>query len=702
LLIVVHSFSMTRLRLHLLLTTALLLVVSIASSAQTRWIGSWAASQQLAEPHNSLPASGLTTVRQIVRLSIGGPELRLHLSNRFGTAQLHVTAVRIGRPVSPSSGAIIAGTDTAVTFGGKKEVTIPAGEETLSDPVQFPVAALSSVAVSLAVDPLPAQQTGHPGSRATSYVALGDQVSAPDLPAAKSVDHWYFFAGIDVAGAPDSRAVVVLGDSITDGHGATTNGNDRWPDLLAARLQANPATRMVAVLNHGIGGNRILLDGLGPKAISRFDHDVLQQPGVRYFMILEGINDIGMLTVKTDVPQTEHDALVRNILAAYQDMITRAHARNIKAIGATILPFVGSDFYHPGPATEADRQAINEWIRTPGHFDAVVDFDKIMRDPANPDRLLPAFDSGDHLHPSPLGYEAMSQAIPLSLFTEYTGTLQIAFTFDDLPAHASLPPGETRIDVASKIIAALHDAHVPPTYGFTNGVLLENQPADASVLRAWLDAGNKLGNHTWSHMNLNDHTMEEYQTEVLRNEPLLRQWMKNEDFHWFRFPFLAEGNTPEKRGAVRKLLLDHGYKIAGVTMSFADYLYNDAYARCSAKGDTQAIGLLENSWLAGADESISYYRGLSHALFGRDIPYVLLMHLGAFDARMMPRLIDLYRSRGVQFVSLEQAESDPFYKEDTDLSLPPGPDSLEGMMGQRGMSLPPHQITLPDFNKLCR
>ena len=282
----------------------------------------------------------------------------------------------------------------------------------------------------------------------------------------------------------------------------------------------------------------------------------------------------------------------------------------------------------------------------------------------------------------------------------------MAITFDDLPAHSALPPGETRLDVATKIIASLRDAQAPPTYGFVNALRMEEHPADASVLRAWRDAGNPLGNHTWSHMNLNQNTLEAFEADVTRNEPALQESMSSknmkEDWHWFRFPYLAEGDTPAKRAGIRTFFLQHGYKIAGVTMSFGDYLWNEPYARCRAKGDDKAVALLETSYLAAADESITYYRGLSRTLFDRDIPYVLLMHIGAFDAEMLPRLLQLYRSRGFQFVTLAEAESDEFYREDTDLSLPPGADSLEGAMSERHLPLPLHAAPAPQFDNLCR
>ncbi|HKR84518.1 MAG TPA: SGNH/GDSL hydrolase family protein, partial [Terriglobales bacterium] len=229
--------------------------------AQAHWVGSWSASQQLVEPHNSLPAEDLrnATLRQIVHLSLGGPCLRVKISNRFGSAPLHFTGLHIARPESTGSGKIVAGTDKTLAFSGAPDVIVPAGADYVSDPIDFPVAALSDLAITLHVDTPPSEQTGHPGSRATSYLVHGDQVSATDLSQGKKVEHWYFIAGVDVEATSYSRAVVTLGDSITDGHGATTNGNDRWPDVLARRLQGQPDTKNVAVLNHGIGGNRLLL-----------------------------------------------------------------------------------------------------------------------------------------------------------------------------------------------------------------------------------------------------------------------------------------------------------------------------------------------------------------------------------------------------------------------------------------------------------
>ena len=401
---------------------AVCLLISEVVGAQVtndklHWVGSWAASQQVPETQNLLDPELLSdaTLRQIVHLSVGGSQLRVRVSNAFGTQPLHLMAVHVARPVSAASAAIDAGSDVAVTFHGAPDVMVPAGAEYLSDAVAFPVAALSNLAISIHFDQPPTGETGHPGSRATSYVARGDLVSATSLPDAERVEHWYQVSGVDVTSPVQAGAVVTLGDSITDGHGATTNGNDRWPDVLAARMQAEKSTRTMGLLNEGIGGNRLLLDGLGANALARFDRDVLAQTGVRAVIVLEGVNDLGTLTRDHDVSAEEHTALVGRIEGAYSQMIERAHAHGIRMIGATILPYGGSKYYHPGPESEADRQAINAWIRAVGHFDAVVDFDKLTRDPAHPDRLLPAYDSGDGLHPGPAGYKAMGEAIPLHL-----------------------------------------------------------------------------------------------------------------------------------------------------------------------------------------------------------------------------------------------------------------------------------------------
>jgi hypothetical protein len=248
----------------------------------------------------------------------------------------------------------------------------------------------------------------------------------------------------------------------------------------------------------------------------------------------------------------------------------------------------------------------------------------------------------------------------------------------------------------------MKDAHMPPVYGFVNGSLAEKEPLSKPVLGEWRSAGLPLRNHTWSHMNLNTSSLADWESDVLKNETLLESYMTTADWHWLRFPFLAEGDTPEKREGARQFLREHGYKIAGVTMSFGDHASNEPFARCVAKNEITSIEKLESSYLAAADAAIAYSRSMSKAIYGRDIPYVLLMHIGALDARMLPRLLDLYRQRGFTFVCLEDAEKDPFYSNDIDLSLPAGPDTLEQAMRKRSLPLPPAPRPSLDLNAICQ
>ena len=278
---------------------------------------------------------------------------------------------------------------------------------------------------------------------------------------------------------------------------------------------------------------------------------------------------------------------------------------------------------------------------------------------------------------------------------------QIAFTWDDLPAHSALPPGETRVEIGHKLIAAMKDAHLPPVYGFVNGVQLDREPASAPMLNDWRNAGFPLGNHTWSHMNLNTMDLVDWEADLVKNEPILDKYAVGADWYWLRYPFLAEGDTPEKRADARKFLATRGYRIAAVTMSFGDYMWNEPYARCVAKNDTAAIAQLETSYLDAAAIDADFRRAMSKALYGHDIPYVLLMHVGAFDARMLPRLLKLYRDKGFTFITLEEAENDPFYASAIDPSLPEQPDSLEGAMQARGLPLPPRPKPVLDVNTLC-
>lgn len=404
---------------------SLITAIALSAGAQTpashqHWIGSWAAANYYPESFYRVPAADLTdaTIRETVHLSAGGSTLRVHFSNAYNPQPLHIAAAHIALPEAPGSSKIQPGTDHALTFDGAPDVTIPPGAEYDSDPIRFNAAPLSELAITFYLPQAPAQQTGHPGSRTTTYLTHGNQVSAPDLPGAKTIPHWLNIAGVDVTAPPQAYTILALGDSITDGDHSSVNGNTRWPDFLAQRLAASPKNATLGVLDEGIDGNHLLTDGLGPNALARFDRDVLGHPSVRYVVLLEGVNDIGALSRLPEPPSPAvHQQLVHNLIAAYQQIIDRAHAAGLTIYGATILPYMGSTYYHPGPSNEADRQALNAWIRQPGHFDGVIDFDHALADPHDPTRLNPAYDSGDHLHPSPAGYQAMANAIPLSLFS---------------------------------------------------------------------------------------------------------------------------------------------------------------------------------------------------------------------------------------------------------------------------------------------
>lgn len=390
-----------------------------APELQPHWVATWAMAQQGPEPSQpQLPDAELTdaTVRQIVHLSAGGAELRVTLSNAFGTRPLRVDAVHVARAKAPGESAIDVTTDHVVRFDGRESVVIPVGAVWVSDAVALPMQPLSDLAISFHYAEAPSVQTSHPGSRATSFVVHGEHSGDAELANAERTVRWLGLAEVDVEAAKDAGGVVALGDSITDGHASTTDENDRWTDELARRLQADRKTREIAVVNEGIGGNHLLTNGLGESALERIDRDVLAVSGVRYVIVLEGINDLGALARTAGATQADHDELVKRMEGALEQIVERAHAHGILVYGCTIMPDDGSDYYHPDAADDAARQAVNAWILAPGHFDGVLDMDKVMRDPANPLRLNPAFDSGDHLHPGPVGYKAMGDAVPIGWF----------------------------------------------------------------------------------------------------------------------------------------------------------------------------------------------------------------------------------------------------------------------------------------------
>jgi lysophospholipase L1-like esterase len=390
------------------------------------WVNTWTAMPQLTEPGN-LPPAPFTqdnlvfadaTLRQTVRVAVGGQQFRLRFSNAFGGAALPITQVSVALPAGGQAGvsAIQPGTSKPVTFSGRTSIVVPVGAQVVSDPLNFDLPARTNLTVTMYLAQGQASNniTSHPGSRTNSYMIAGNHIGDSDLPGSATVAHWYFISGVEMWSRPTTSAAVMVGDSLTDGRGSTTNMNDRWPDQLLDRLQSRPGSSNIAILNQAAGGNRVLNDGLGPNALGRIDRDVLAQSGVKWLLVFEGVNDIGTAEA-TDAAQKQ---TVDDLITAFDQIVTRAHAAGIRVYGATITPFGGNvPGYDDGAGVrEAARQQVNEWIRTSHRFDAVVDFDQVARDPANPVRLAPNFDVGDHLHLNPVGYKALADAVPARLF----------------------------------------------------------------------------------------------------------------------------------------------------------------------------------------------------------------------------------------------------------------------------------------------
>jgi lysophospholipase L1-like esterase len=380
------------------------------------WVGTWAASPALSNSH--APKVANQTLREIIHTTIAGKKLRIRLSNTFGTASLTVGPVHVA--TRDMGAAIVAASDHAITFSGLPTITIPAGAMVLSDPVEMEVPEHADLAVSIFVPGEMAEMTGHWSAQQNSYISAGGNfVAAPTLTNATEIGSWILLSGVDVLAPEANYAILTLGDSITDGAYATFNMNHRWPDILEDRLAA--AGKHVAVLNEGIGGNRILHDGFGQgtaygrSALERFDRDVLSEPGVKYLIVMEGINDIGHGNGAGGPGQEIVSA--QEVIAGLQQIIERGHEKGLTVIGCTLTPFAiakAPGYY--SPEKDVKRHAVNDWIRTSGKFDAVVDFDKATQDPQHPDQFLPAYDSGDHLHPGDAGYKAMGEAVDLSLF----------------------------------------------------------------------------------------------------------------------------------------------------------------------------------------------------------------------------------------------------------------------------------------------
>jgi lysophospholipase L1-like esterase len=377
------------------------------------WVAAWSAA-----PDQDGPALSGKTIRQIVRPSIAGPSVRLRLSNLYGAAAVTIGPVRIAKHAGES--AIRPATDRAVTFAGKPTVTIAQGADALSDAIAFPLVALEQVAISLYVVDSGKASTLHGVGMQTAFIANGQVTAAAKLENSETDTSRYFLTDLEVAARVDAQTVVVIGDSITDGVGSTLDRNRRWPDALAERLQADPALASIAVVNSGVAGNRLLNDAsapfVGPSMLARFERDVLSKPGVRWVVVLTGSNDISAADM-LDTPKDKVSA--QQIIKGLQQLIARAHAKGIKVYGATLLPKAGVEkpFIHT-PEAQAKRDEVNAWIRSSGAFDAVVDFARLMGDPARPDHLAPRYDSGDHLHPNDAGFAAMAAAIDLRVLRD--------------------------------------------------------------------------------------------------------------------------------------------------------------------------------------------------------------------------------------------------------------------------------------------
>ncbi|KAF2634743.1 lipolytic enzyme [Massarina eburnea CBS 473.64] len=389
---------------------------------------------QLTEPANLPPVpfnqTGAVfvnaTIRQTLRMSVGASQVRLKISNAFGLTNLPITAATIALPANNTAGIhqIQPSTFQKITFSGKDTISIPNGALAVSDPVNFNIKPQSILTVTLYLENGQATNsiTSHPGSRTTSWFQFGNATSAPsftivDSPT-QSAAHWYFVSAVEAWVPPSYGTLAIIGDSITDGRGSDTDKNNRWPDLLLARLQNSPdsLTSRISIANMAAGGNRVLADGLGPNALGRVDRDVLSHPGVKYAMVFEGVNDIGVAAPEADV----QDAIYRDLTQAYRQIVSRVHGFGIPVFGATITPFSAPSTYNESqysdPEREKTRVRINDFIRDSGTFDAVVDFAKIVEDPAISSQLKEEYNSGDYLHPNVKGYQRIADLFPVGVF----------------------------------------------------------------------------------------------------------------------------------------------------------------------------------------------------------------------------------------------------------------------------------------------
>jgi lysophospholipase L1-like esterase len=403
--------------------TLILLLAQFAAPAQTarteHWVVTWGTAESLLPPppptnppvqqRPGLAGFKNQTVRMVARTSIGGERVRIKVENAFGAPPVTIGAAHIALRAKDSE--IVAGSDRALTFDGKPGCILSPGVVRVSDPVDLKVPALADLAVSLSFPGETGTPTTHGTGLHTTYISKdGDFTGQSAIADAATSLSYYYLAAIDVDAPSAAAALVTFGDSITDGTASTPNSNRSWPALLAVRLAKNKQTDEIGVANVGISGNRMLYDGSGASALARFDRDVLSQSGVKWVMLLEGINDIGRVGTSSPEAPTADD-----LIAAYRQFIDMAHTHGLKAIGCTLTPYLGAGYSRE--AGEAVREAVNAFIRTGGAFDAVVDFDATTRDSADPKRLRASFDPGDHLHPNDAGYQAMADAVDLSIFT---------------------------------------------------------------------------------------------------------------------------------------------------------------------------------------------------------------------------------------------------------------------------------------------
>jgi len=404
------------------IAVAILLLQCFAASAAAQdkehWVTTWATAQQLA-PQPPLPGPGPKvpatlknqTVRMVARTSIGGRRVRIQVSNAFGSKPLMIGNAHIA--LRDKGAAIVPTSDRALTFGGRSTMTVPPGALIVSDAVDLEVPKLTDLAISLYLPEDTGTPSIHPIGLHTSYIAEGEVTAKTSLDASSTTTAYLWLSSVDVLAPANAGTIIAFGDSITDGFKTTLDKDQAWPTLLAKRLAATKPTEMLGVLNLGIAGNRVLRDGAGVSALARFDRDVLSRSGVRWMTLLEGINDITFSALPVFAKEV---VTAEDLIGGYRQIIERAHMHGIKVAGATIMPVGGVSTYRE--SGEAVRQAVNEWIRSSGAFDAVIDFDALMRDPADPKRLRPEFDPGDHVHPDDKGNEKMADAIDLAIFSK--------------------------------------------------------------------------------------------------------------------------------------------------------------------------------------------------------------------------------------------------------------------------------------------